>query len=304
MQRRSLLGVMISAMVAPWAAQAQPQGGGGRRFGGIAEDQLLRAIREGRIVSRRNVGSTSVNLRLDLEGDIDAAWKPRSSTHGEKYRAEIAAFRLNRILGLERVPPVISRSIGRRQLGLPNDTVVLFERDNTARGAALYWVPVLRDSGIDRPADIERWSRALRQGGRIEEAQHQKMEEVSTLLVFDMLTGNWDRWSGSNVPAGADGHLIYRDNNGGFDEPFVDASMRQSLAWLRRAQKFRRGVIERARAMTAASVEAEMANDPDAAHRPLSEAQVRSLLRRRDELLRYVDGLVTRHGAERVYAWA
>ncbi len=155
------------AVAAPraWPQPQRPDAGvaaSGRTFGGVSEDRILEVIRTARIVGRGNVGSTSVNLHLRLGGEIDAAFKPRTQEHGEAYRAEIAAYRLNRMLGLSRVPPAVSRSIPRATLHLPAESPVVFERDNTARGAAIYWVPVLRDSMIDRPQDIERWSRWLR----------------------------------------------------------------------------------------------------------------------------------------------
>ncbi len=117
-----------------------------------------------------------------------------------------------------------------------------------------------------------------------------------TLLV-------WDRWSGSNVPMDAAGHLIYRDNNGAFEEPFVLGLMQNGMAWLRRSQRFSASVIARARALTDASIREEMALDGDPAHPPLTEAQRRSLLRRRDALLEYIDGLIRRHGEAAVLAF-
>lgn len=286
-------------------AQAPVARPSGRMFGGVSEDRILEAIRTAHIDGRRNVGSTSVNFHLTLSGGIDAAWKPCYTDHCERYRAEIAAYRLNRLLGLNRVPPAISRTVSRAELRLARSTTVpiVFDRDETARGAAIYWVPVMRDSGIDRERDIERWTRWLRQGGEIPADQSTRAEEVSTLLVFDFLTGNWDRWSGSNVPMDPGGHLVYRDNNGGFEEPFVDGLLRRSTQWLRRAERFKRSVIDRARGLTEASIRAEMSLDPDRAHPPLTDAQIRSLLRRRDALLQHVDALVARHGARNVYAW-
>ena len=274
-----------------------------RQFGGVSEARILEAIRGARVTGRQNVGSTSVNLHLRLEGGIDAAWKPRTSTHRDSYRAEIAAYRLNRLLGLTRVPPAISRAIPRATLRLAPDSPVLFDRDNTARGAAIYWVPVLRPSRIDGAEEQERWGRWLRQGRAAPPDQAQRAEEISTLLVFDFLTGNWDRWSGANVPMDAQGHLIYRDNNGGFEEPFVDGLLQRSRSLLQRTQRFNRAVIGRARALTEASVRAEMALDPDPTFAPLTPGQLRSLLRRRDLLLEYVDGLVRRYGEAAVLPW-
>jgi hypothetical protein len=302
---RLALALLLSS--APAFAQPAPQapdaGEAPRTFGGLPEDRILDAIRTGRIVGRQNVGSTSVNFHLRLAGDIDAAWKPRTSTHGETYRAEIAAYRLNRMLGLSRVPPAVSRSVPRSALHLAPTSPVIAERDLTVRGAAIYWVPVLRDSLIDRPREIERWSSWLRQGREVPADQRARAEEISTLLVFDFLTGNWDRWSGANVPMDAAGHLIYRDNNGAFEEPFVLGLMQNGMAWLRRSQRFSASVVARARALTDASIREEMALDGDPAHPPLTEAQRRSLLRRRDALLVYIDGLIRRHGEAAVLAF-
>lgn len=307
---RRWIAPLLSAVVAlgPLVGRTQPApapqaSADARTFGGVSEARILEAIRSARVLGRQNVGSTSVNLHLRLEGGIDAAWKPRTTSHGESYRAEIAAYRLNRLLGLNRVPPAISRPIPRSALRLAPDSPVIFDRDNTARGAAIYWIPVLRPSRIDGAEDQERWGRWLRQGRTVPPEQSQRAEEISTLLVFDFLTGNWDRWSGANVPMDAQGHLIYRDNNGGFEEPFVDGLLQRSRSLLHRTQRFRRSVIDRARAMTEASVRAEMALDPDRNAPPLNAAQIRSLLRRRDLLIEYVDGLARRHGEGAVYTW-
>lgn len=311
MKRRWLSPLLAAAgALGPLAARSQPApvapsavGADARQFGGVSEARILEAIRGARVLGRQNVGSTSVNLHLRLEGGIDAAWKPRTSTHRDSYRAEIAAYRLNRLLGLSRVPPAVSRAIPRATLRLAPDSPVLFDRDNTARGAAIYWVPVLRPSRIDGVEEQERWGPWLRQGRTVPPDQAQRAEEISTLLVFDFLTGNWDRWSGANVPMDPEGHLIYRDNNSGFEEPFVEGLLQRSRSLLNRTQRFSRAVIGRARAMTEASVRAEMALDPDRSTPLLSAGQLRSLLRRRDLLLGYVDALVRRHGEAAVLPW-
>jgi hypothetical protein len=300
-----LLGCAIGPLAVfaqtPPAAPVAPRST--RTFGGISEDHILAEIRNARITGMRQVGSTSVNFHLTLASDVEAAFKPRSSTHGDAYRAEIAAYRLNRLLGLNRVPPAISRTIPRAQLHLAQDTVVAVERDGSVRGAAIYWVPVLRDSRIDQERERARWAGWLRQRGVIPPEQNVRAEEISTLIVFDFLTGNWDRWSGQNVPMDASGHLVYRDNNGGFSEPFGAQMLAGVMRHLRLVQKFSRGVIDRARALTEASVQAEMALDGDPVHPPLTAQQIQSLLRRRDTLIAYVDDLVRRYGESNVYPW-
>lgn len=299
-RRSMLIGSGLLALSAPRVAIAQSAPRSGRMFNNIAEEVILEAIRNGRIGSRRPVGSTSVNYACDLMGDIDMAFKPKSASHGEGFLGEIAAFRLNRMLGLSRVPPACSRVIPRATLRLPRESPVVVERDGTVRGAAIYWCPVVRDSRIDQERERTRWQGWLRQRGTLAAADRTRAEEISTLLVFDTLTGNWDRWSGANVPMDGAGRLIYMDNNGGFSEPWGDRMQSSAMHNLRQSQKFSRSVIERARSLTDASVRAEMALDGDPARPVLSPTQLASMLRRRDALIAYVDDLVRRHGADNV----
>lgn len=303
LSRRALLSFATVAL-APSLGTAQSAPRSGRMFNNLAEEVILDAIRAGRVLSRRPVGSTSVNYACDLAGDIDMAFKPKSSSHGEAFLSEIAAFRLNRMLGLNRVPPACSRTMPRGSLRLPRETPVIAERDGSVRGAAIYWCPVLRDSRIDQERERNRWTSWLRARGTIAEGDRARAEEISTLIAFDTLTGNWDRWSGQNVPMDSAGHLVYLDNNGGFSEPWGDRMMSASLRNLRQVQRFSRSVIERARAFTDASIRAEMALDGDPAHPPLSPTQITSLLRRRDALISYVDDLVRRHGADNVLSFS
>jgi len=274
-----------------------------RRFGGVREDHILNQLVTARILRRRQVGSTSVNLYLHLDGDVDAAFKPRTQTHPENYRGEIAAFRIGRLLSLDRVPPAISRAFPASALHLSAQTLVTIERDSTVRGAMIYWVPALRDSRIDQERERRRWASWLRQGDRLEPDSATRAEEISTLIVFDALIGNWDRWSGQNVPMDASGHLVYRDHNEAFSEPFGERMLQGVMRNLRQVQRFSRSVITRVRGLSDASIRAEMSLDPDSVHPPLTNVQIASVLHRRDALVAYVNELVHRYGETSVYAF-
>lgn len=299
LSRRSIV-VFAAIPLLPGSARAQGVPRSGRMFNNLAEELILDAIRNGRILSRRPVGSTSVNYACDLAGEIDMAFKPKSTTHGEAFLAEIAAFRLNRLLGLSRVPPACSRVVPSATLRLPRESPVVVERDGSVRGAAIYWCPALRDSRIDQERERQRWTGWLRARAPLPDAERVRAEQISTLVAFDTLTGNWDRWSGQNVPMDSSGHLVYLDNNGAFSEPWGERMMNAALYNLRQVQRFSRSFVERARALTEASVRAEMALDGDPSRPPLNPTQIASLLRRRDALVAYVDELSRRHGAEQI----
>ncbi|HVS13393.1 MAG TPA: hypothetical protein VMV46_05700 [Thermoanaerobaculia bacterium] len=86
------------------------------------EDQIERFLRDAVVVDKERLGSGVTRpFRVVLEqGGLRrrAIWKPiqrRSSADGlESYRAEIAAYRLSRHLGLDMVPPTVERRIGNR----------------------------------------------------------------------------------------------------------------------------------------------------------------------------------------------
>ena len=100
------------------------------------------------------------------------------------------------------------------------------------------WEPWLTDANVTVPDEY----RALAAG-------------ISTMIVFDYVTANWDRWSGANVAEdGATGKLLYVDNDGAFYEaPPADALARQ-LGLLRRVRRFSRRFVEALRAMTGQSM--------------------------------------------------
>src|SRR5690349_13766356 len=89
--RRGLSALLVSSLA--WslgAADAQQQFAGS----GPSVSAILRALREERALSARFVGTTSVVFRLDLEGPIDAAFRPESRYNRRGVAGEIAAYRI------------------------------------------------------------------------------------------------------------------------------------------------------------------------------------------------------------------
>ncbi len=274
----------------------------GRRYNGFAEEQILEALRNGRISNTRQVGNTSINFYCDFPGDIDGSYKPRETLHLEHYRSEIAAFRVNQLLGLERVPPAVLRRVSVQELPAGRSNRVLFA-NGVSVGAMIYWVPVLRLLGIFSGPAVERWTNSLIAGSPIAPDQRRRVEEISTLVVFDFIIGNWDRWHGTNTLVDGEGRMVYRDNNGGFLEPLPRWKAERMLSFLQRVQRFSRTLIDRARALTYASLAASIAPDADQGRPLLNERQLQAVIRRRDTLIQYVDALVQIHGEAEVYAF-
>jgi len=272
----------------------------GRRFGGVPEEEILDTLRNGPVGGRlRNYGNTSVNIRVDFPGPIDGSFKPSERLHEDHWRAEIAAFRLNQLLGLERVPPAVFRRIPEEELPNGARYGILF-RDGMAHGAMIYWVPVLRPSGVGSPESFAYWSQRLQVNAPLREEERMRAEEVSTLVVFDFLLVNWDRWNGLNTLQDDRGHLVYRDNNAGFQVPVRSSRYARVEGWLHGVQRFSRRLIAAVEALTIEGFRDAIADDGDGETPLLSDEQIVDVIQRKYVLLRYVRGLRQRYGDDAV----
>ena len=113
-----------------------------------------------------------------------AAWKPlKPGIHGgfwDSYRAEIAAYELDKLLGLQMVPPAVERTL------------------DGQTGALVYWVEDVKGWKISDPVqgpDQYAWSK-----------------EVVRMKMFDDLIGNNDRNQG-NLIYDPEYHLILIDHS-------------------------------------------------------------------------------------------
>lgn len=114
------------------------------------------------------------------------AWKPlppsRRSGYSESYKAEIAAYALDRLLGMCMVPPVVERTIEGQV------------------GAAVYWIENTTGWNKDKPAQgpEPEWSK-----------------QISRMKLFDQLIANIDRNQG-NLLYDHDWHLFLIDHSRAF----------------------------------------------------------------------------------------
>jgi hypothetical protein len=117
-----------------------------------------------------------------------AAWKALAPSYRtgfrESYKAEIAAYLLDRMLDLHMVPPVVERKIDR------------------SAGAMIYWIENTKMWDIKKPpvGPEPKWS-----------------EQVSRMKMFDQLTANIDRNAG-NMLYDDDWHLFLIDHSRAFIE--------------------------------------------------------------------------------------
>jgi len=277
---------------------------------------IVRALTDAAPVSLKPVGTTSLVFRMELGGPIEAAFKPQTKTHPQGYRAEVAAFRIGRALGMTNVAPVVPRDLSVDRLhnlldpDFKNrwDTLspeLIVSPNQVVHGAAIYWIPEMRELGIDTAEGMQHWRRWLsQQNGDPPSREKSKLvaAQVSTMIAFDTLIGNWDRFSGSNAQGDKSGrHLFVRDHNVAFFEPLPAAQSTRLMAKIKQVERFSRRFIEALKALDEARLR-EILREPSdpAGFSALTESQVAGVLDRRRTLLSYLAAVLDRYGEANV----
>lgn len=283
----------------------------------------------------RGHGGRSLGFRVTLADGTRAYFKPAQSFTGMSWSSEIAAFHLDRELGLGRVAPSVGRRIAWSALveaagDDPRIEELEVSETGTLDGALIFWVPeTLRT--VELPEGWERWLRiddelpavspfqrpnlvheqvaALtdatpeRELGEVPEPDRpDRPAELSDMIVFDYLIHNGDRWGTNNTNIRTlerGGPLMYLDNAAGFTMRRPRTNLMDTR--IAQVQRFRRTTIDAIRRFRMESFQRRLDGDPLAPL--LDEQQLEHLELRRVHLLEYVEGLCERFGEERVYAF-
>jgi hypothetical protein len=285
---------------------------------GLDDAAALAPLRTGQLARVSfNRGGSSLSLRLDFDNGARAAFKPEQVHPHSSPRREIAAYRLDRLLGLNRVPPAVGRSFEVAELAaavpagerfkLPRLEQEATARKGRLRGEMSWWIPVIehaRVAGfrIDETDGIVTWRRLLRAGATVPAEDEGLVRQISDMIAFDFFLDNVDRWSGSNAMVSEDGTVLY----------FMDNTMslgvngrghRKSHTYLSRVQTFSRRLMARLRVLDEAAVRAVLAHDREPFEALLTDREIDALMKRRDRLLEYVDALIAEHGEDKVLAF-
>ena len=220
-----------------------------------------------RPITARSIGHTSYVLKVKLDNGRVAAFKPRSTLPLGccRYRGEIAAYRLAQALGLDNVPSAFEASFVasdlRAAFATPSeandfDRKARVDLGGQVRGALMPWIDRYEVVPLERPTWRSRWHEWLMDRKvAIPDADRALSRAISTMLVFDYITGNWDRWSGGNVARdGATGVLLYVDNDGAFFEHPPLQTLSGQADVLRRVLRFSRGFVAALRAQNATTL--------------------------------------------------
>ena len=259
--------------------------------------------------SFKPVGHTSVVLRMRTLERVTVAMKVRSRNVPHGYQHEIAAYRISRLLGLDNVPPAIYRRVGWKEIQqrFHEDKLdrrpqvrnaVLWDEDGSAPGAAIHWVKGMRSVGNE---NASKWSGWLRDEV-IPKGKAALARDLSNMAVFDLLIGNWDRFSGGNLPSDATRRrAVLRDNDRAFSTPLLERRYDKLVEALTRTERFSKSVVERLSALDEAALQAELARDPSHASDPLlSDTQIADVFDRRATILTHIAALVEERGESAV----
>jgi len=295
----------------PWSGQ----------FLGLSDEELLAPLRDSAVKAVKvNRGGSSLSLRIDFESGGRAACKPNQIYLQSQPRREIAAYRINRLLGLNTVPPSVGRRFQVAEIGdhfKPEARAdrarflaeIVPDRDSrtTVLGELTFWVPQLETARIDgfeieSTEGVVTWKRYLTIGGDIPPASLSMAAQVSNLLLFDFVINNSDRWSGGNIKASLDQTvLVFLDNTLAFGNDGNGHS--RVRAYLRRSQRFSRRLVEHLRGVDEAAVEEAVSRDIEPFVALLEKGEIHAIIERRDFALRYIDELIAKHGEDAVLAF-
>lgn len=264
-----------------------------------------------------NRGGSSLSLRIDFASGARAAFKPQQTYPQSDPRREIAAYRVDRLLGIGRVPPAkavrfqVADLIAAAEPTHRAATTVRFAgeaivNDGVVLGELSWWIPEISNATIggfriDDPQGVEQWSRYLQVGATIPPEVHARVTQIATMIVFDVLIDNADRWSGNNIKSSPDQKTLYfMDNTLSFSQFTVghDTNLRP----LRRIKVFPRALVHRLRGLTLPALESALAGGDDPLQPLLQPAEIAAVLTRRDHILAYVDALVAQFGESAVLA--
>lgn len=306
-------------------------------FLGEPDRARVGALRSGRIESvSKGKGGRSLAFKIELSDGTIGYFKPEQSFSAAHWYSELAAYYLDRQLGLGRVPPTTGRVLPWSELkaaaaGDRRVPELEIGKGGATRGAFIWWIPE-RLERLRLGRNWERWVRIdpelpitpyqrpkdyradLNRRPGVREATDpsrpeasepdtaDRAAELSDMILFDYLTQNVDRWGGdfTNVRTRTrTGPLVFLDNGAGFWLGQQQLGLME--ARLQALQRFRRSTVEAVRELDVDRFAAALSKDPLAP--VLNRKQLDGLRARRQAVLDHVERLTAQHGESQVLPW-
>ena len=235
-------------------------------------EEVENLLRTAEIEGFKPIGQGVTNpWRITLRnGDekFRAAYKPIKSGryHGywESYTAEVAAYELDKMLGLNMVPPTVVRRIKRVRVDIDKGSLQLWAEDSN-----LY-----RDVQ-DKTPRTPSWN-----------------HELSRMKMFDVLINNEDR-NAQNFMVDPHFHIILIDHSRAFTTGTMILKKPKRLP-----VQFDRKLAEKLKGLNRERLDAQLGSVEfeDGSMKLLSGGQIKAVLKRRDALLAHLQKLIEERG--------
>ncbi|QQR90608.1 MAG: hypothetical protein IPJ88_02365 [Myxococcales bacterium] len=264
------------------------------------------------VSSFKPVGTSSIVFRVELDNDLRAAFKPSTDTRRSSYQREVAAYRLAEYLGMANVPPATLVAYDRQTLSKKLDPdyrdiwkdledQLIWNDNDQVKGALIYWIDEMRPAEFEEVSGSTDWQQWLSLNANIDPEVQSLAQDLGSMLVFDYLIGNWDRFSGGNFKFNPSRtRLLLLDHNSAFGVPFKDKVHDRVLKRLKMTQTFSKTQIGLLKELDQKKLSALMQIEHNK-NLLLSDWQLRKVLDRRATILSYVDSLITLHGENKVF---
>lgn len=287
---------------APPSPDGRPSAGFRGPVSPLRDASWIRTLAASPIVAiRYNGGGTSLSFRVRFADGARAVFKPEQTLSSSNYRAEIAAYHVDRLIGFGRTAVVVGRSVPRASLeaAVADDDALARRLEaevpdvDAVPGAMIAW----HDGPLVDATPPKGWKTALLGADEgTSGAERARLAAWVDLLVFDALIDNTDRWSGGNVLAlGKDGPLVFLDNASAFLGSRARVTALPPM--LADVCRFPAATIDAVRGAGALSerLAASLSRDPSGVS---LEGAVRSALdRRREQIASHIDACEKREGA-------
>lgn len=279
-------------------------------WSGVRDEEILAQIRTRPLKKISfNRGGSSLSFRLEMTGGWGAAFKPDQVHEQTVPRKEVAAYRINRLLGLSRVPPATCRVLSLKDLYTYMDPEqrhlfyriqkeAKFQKGWSLAGEASYWLPQIGYLPIDQWKLRKRWIEWLKAYKTLPPRHAPLTAQISVMLIFDFLINNPDRFSGHNTMTTPDAKFLYfMDNTYSFHLfPRGGKATRHGLF---RVMRFSRDFYQRLKALDAKKLRAALAAERHCPWPLLTDDEIGAVIARRDYAVQYINSMVARYGWER-----
>jgi hypothetical protein len=276
-------------------------------WGGVKDEKLLAHIQKSEIkYITFNRGGSTISLRLHFKDGSSAAFKPDQFHEATVPRYEIAAYRINRLLGFSRVPPATWRTITRKELFKKSKKMkyynkkrilreVKFNKDGTINGEVSHWVPSIASIPLETLAWRSKWLSWLSPWDVLFKRQFIMAAQISNIILFDFIINNPDRFTGNNTLSTPNRkYLYFMDNTFSFYPNPKGSGM--ANIYMRRVKRFSKTIISRLKALNETMIKKELAKIKNPPWTILTNREIKGVLKRRDYLMAHIVKTIAQYG--------